>query len=54
VRELNPCPKGHCTQLQHMILTYKPHVSLIIKGKSNGTNKKERLSRVQLVDIMEN
>jgi len=54
VRELHPCPRGHCTQLQHMILTYKPHVSLIINGKSNGTNRKERLSRVQLVHIMEN
>jgi hypothetical protein len=54
VKELNPCPRGYCTQLQHMLLTYKPHVSLIIIGKSNGNNRKERLSRVQLVDIMEN
>jgi len=37
VRELN------FTQLWRMILTCKPHVSLIIKGKSNGTNRKEKI-----------
>jgi len=42
VRELNPCPRGHYTELQ--ILTYKPRVSLIIKGKPNGTNRKERFT----------
>jgi hypothetical protein len=40
VRELNPCPREHYTK----ILTYKPHVSLIIKGKPNGTNRKERFT----------
>jgi hypothetical protein len=49
VSELNPCPRGH-----HQILTYKPRVSLIIKGKPNGTNRKERLPRAQLIVIMEN
>jgi hypothetical protein len=36
------------------ILTYKPRVSLIIKGKPNGTNRKEKLPRAQLIVIMEN
>jgi hypothetical protein len=43
VRELKPCPRGHYTKLQ--ILTYKPRVSLIIKGKPNGTNRKERFTQ---------
>jgi hypothetical protein len=44
VRELNLCLGEHYIQLQQMILTCKAHVSLIIKGKPNGTNKKENFT----------
>ncbi len=45
---VEPLSKGHSTQWQHMILTYKPHISLGTQRKPNGTQRERNLPKAQI------